>query len=308
MTGANLNRIREESGNNVKVDIPRRDTVEIPKPTGEDDEEPTITISISGPQSLAEDVRSEIQAIINAKRSKSTQRVKDVPAHILPFISSQKAEYQSDELTVTVNHKDQEIVVTGDREGVTKVIEIIKARISELNETLESAELSVPKRQHRILLGAAPEIFEKTKCVVIPVAPTEPGDSVAVWGASDDISGALGVVYEKARSKYAIQVPLPSPASYSTQIRTYLARTGYLKGLHERHSGEGGVEGVYLVSEELFQKTGVAHVDFVGKEKKKVDEATKELANLIRNLEGALRDVEVDWIVHKTLIGRHGKK
>jgi hypothetical protein len=134
------------------------------------------------------------------------------------------------------------------------------------------------------------------------VSVDEPGDLVTIWGASEDISGALGTVYEKARSKYTIQVPLPGPANYSSQIRTYLDRTAYLKSLQSKHAD---VEGVYLVSKALFEKTGVAHVDFVGKEKNRVDEATKELATLIRNLEGALREIEVDWLVHRTLGGRH---
>lgn len=292
----------------MKVDIPRRDpaTESAPKSENDEEEEPTVPITISGPASLAEDVRAEIQAIVSSKRSKSTQRVKEVPSHIAPFITSQQDEFAAaEDVNVSVNEKEGEVTVVGEREAVIKTVEAIKARIAELNETLESTTMTIPKRQHRLFYGfSAVALLAKTRCVVIPVAPTEPGDEITIWGLSDDLSGALGAVFEQSRSKNVVEVALPGPIAYASQVRTYVTRSGYLRTLLSNHPG---VE-VHISPAELSEKTGTIHVDFISEDKAKVEAAKKDMGVLIRNLESALREVEVDWLVHKTLIGRHGKK
>jgi hypothetical protein len=308
LEGATLNKMREETGNSVKVDIPRRHPSALDsaaKPVDEDEEEATVPITISGPSSLAEDVRTEIQAIISSKKSKLTQRVKEVSAHVVPFIAFQKEEFASDDVTVTISDKDGEVTVAGDREAVIKAVDAIKARVAQLTESLESTTMTIPKRQHRLFYGpAAASLLAKTRCVVIPVASTEPGDEITIWGFSDDISGALGAVFEQARSKTVAQFALPGPIAYATQIRTYITRSGYMRTLLADNLG---VE-AYVSPAELSEKIGSVFVDFISADKAKVESAKKELASLIRNLEGALREVEVDWLVHKTLIGRAGKK
>jgi len=300
--------MREETGNSVKVDIPRREPLVLDttgKSIDEEEEEATLPITISGPSSLAEDVRAEIQAIISSKKSKSTQRVKGLPAHIVPFIAFQREQFASDDITITVNDKEGEVTLSGEREAVIKAVDAIKARVGQLTESLESTTMTIPKRQHRLFHGAAAtSLLAKTRCVVIPVASTELGDEVTIWGLSDDISGALGAVFEQARSKTVVQVALPQPIAYATQIRTYITRSGYIKALLADNSG---VE-AHVSPPELSEKTGSVFVDLIGTDKAKVESSKKELGALIRNLEGALRDVEIDWLVHKTLIGRAGKK
>lgn len=300
--------MREETGNSVKVDIPRRHPSALDstaQPVDEDEEEATLPITISGPSSLAEDVRAEIQVIISSKKSKLTQRVKGLSAHVVPFIAFQKDELASDEVTVAVNDKEGEVTITGEREAVIKSVDAIKARVAQLTESLESTTMTIPKRQHRLFYGpSATTLLAKTRCVVIPVASTEPGDEVTIWGLSDDIPGALGAVFEQARSKTVMQVALPGPIAYGTQVRTYITRSGYMKTLL---ADNPGVE-AYVSPVELSEKIGSVFVDFISADKAKVDSAKMELVGLIRNLEGALRDVDVDWLVHKTLIGRAGKK
>ncbi len=254
------------------MDIPRRDLAQgdVPGTAVDDDEEPTLPITITGPSSLAEDVRAEIAAIIATKKSRSTQRIRDVPVHMLPFILAKLPKYQSEEITLALNEPGREAVISGERETVVRTIGQIKDDVTDWEQSLENISLSIPKRQHRLLLGqGAEELMAKTKCAVIPTPFDEPGDLVTVWGKSDDISVALGAVYEMARSKHSAEVVLPGPLTYASQITTYLTRSAYLKSLSTSHSG---------------------------------------LSIYIRKLEGALREVEIDWLVHKTLIGKNGKK
>ena len=308
LKGATLNKMREDTGNSVKVDIPRRDLSVLDnavKSLDEDEEEATLPITISGPSSLVEEVRAEIQAIISSKKSKSTQRIKGLPNHVVPFIAFQKELFASDDVTVTVSDEGAEVTVSGEREAVIKAADGIKARVAQLTEFLESTTMTIPKRQHRLFYGGATaSLFARTRCVVIPVALTEPGDEVTIWGLSDDISGALGAVFEQARSKTVVQVALPGPIAYATQIRTYIMRSGFMKTLL---ADNPGIE-AHVSPVELSEKIGSVFVDFIGADKTKVESAKQELVGLIRNLEGALRDVEIDWLVHKTLIGRAGKK
>lgn len=48
-------------------------------------------------------------------------------------------------------------------------------------------------------------------------------------------------------------------------------------------------------------------IDFIG-EKSAVNAAIKDLKKVFSDLEGAARDVGIDWMVHKYLIGKSGKK
>ncbi len=223
---------------------------------------------------------------------------------MLPFILAKLPKYQSEEITLALNEPGREAVISGERETVVRTIGQIKDDVTDWEQSLENISLSIPKRQHRLLLGqGAEELMAKTKCAVIPTPFDEPGDLVTVWGKSDDISVALGAVYEMARSKHSAEVVLPGPLTYASQITTYLTRSAYLKSLSTSHSGLS----IYVTSPALAQKTGGVHVEFLG-EKAEIDEVVKELNELIRKLEGALREVEIDWLVHKTLIGKNGKK
>lgn len=265
-----------------------------------------MPITISGPASLVDDVRAGLQAIIATKKSKSTQRVKEVPTHVLPFISSEKPTFDAEDITVSINDKENEVVVAGEREAVGKAIEAIKARVATLTESLESQTMTVPKRQHRLFHGpAGAALLAKTRCAIIPVASNEPGDEITIWGLSDDIPGALGAVFEQARSKHAIQVPLPGSIGEASQIRTYITRSGYMRTLAGKHSG---AVDIYVSPPELSEKTGVIHVDFIGEDKNLTETVKKEMGGLIKALDGSLREVEIDWLSHKTLIGRNGKK
>jgi hypothetical protein len=300
--------MREETGNSIRVDIPRRDTPnpseESTVPDQDEDEEQTLPITISGPASLAEAVRTEIIAIISTKKSKSTQRVRDVPAHILPFVSFKKTELQTEDIAISISEKDREVVIIGEREAVALAIEAVKAAIKDWEGTLESIDISLPKRQHRLLTGkAAEELIAQTHCAVIPTKFDEPGDTVTLWGKSEDISGALGPVYQKAKSQYTQQYALPGSLAYATQIQTYLTRSAYLKTLLSSYPSVTA----HVSSPALAGKVGVVHVDFIG-EKAQVEAVVKQLADLVRNLEGALREIEIDWLVHKVLIGKAGKK
>ncbi|TFK44402.1 hypothetical protein BDQ12DRAFT_641030 [Crucibulum laeve] len=312
--GATLKQIRDQTS--VRVDIPKRDTL---APNGhgngiasgkatpsqdDDDEEPTIPVTLTGPQPLAYEAQALLNQIISSKTSKSTQRVRDIPAHVLPFILARRAFFleaaQGGDIKLGLNQAEREITVSGDREAVVRVIETIKSTIEALKSTLTSVKIALPKRQHRLLVGTAvDEILTKSKCSVVVPKPDETSDEVTVWGQAADLAGGLGAVMERANSKYIQEFLLPGPVTLSRQLLTYITRIQYVKTLTATHPGVS----IFLPSE----KAQALNVDLVG-EKADVDAVVSKISALIGKLIGATRDVTIDWLLHRVITGKNAKK
>ncbi|GJE92209.1 Vigilin 1 [Phanerochaete sordida] len=312
--GATLKEVREQTG--VRVDIPRRDALNgqanggshspsrnaTPLPgTNDEDEEPTVPVTITGPQPLALEAQEMLQQIISSKTSRTTQRVKDIPAHILPFLLPQRAKFleaaQGGDVQLQLNSAAREIAVSGDREAVERVIESIKSARDHFLTEVTSVKLMLPKRQHRLLTGkGADEIMTKSKCAVIVQSFEEPGEEVNVYGRAADIGNGVTAVMEKANSAYIHEFPLPGPIAVSRQLLTYMTRVGYPKTLSEANPGVA----VYTPPLSTIQKATVLNVDLIG-EKPTVDATVRQLSQLLGKLIGATKDVPIDWLVHRII-------
>ena len=99
--GATLKTVRDQTG--VKIDIPRKESLgnvlgngsshepsRSATPLPESEDEPTVPITITGAEPLALEAQAMLQAIIATKTSRTTQRVKDIPVHVLPFIKPRR--------------------------------------------------------------------------------------------------------------------------------------------------------------------------------------------------------------------------
>jgi hypothetical protein len=314
--GAVLKEIREQTG--VRIDIPRRDTLgangqanggshspsrnATPLPTADDEaEEPTIPVTINGPQPLALEAQNRLKEIIAAKTSRTTQRVRDIPAHILPFLLPQRAKFlaaaQSDDVNLQLSQAAREISVSGDRVAVERVIESIKSARDYFQGEVTSVKLTLPKRQHRLLTGkGAEEVMTKSRCAVIIPNIEEPGDEVNVYGRQADIGNGVTAVMEKANSAYIHEFPLPGPITLSRQLLTYMTRIGYPKILSEQNPGVA----VYAPHLSTIEKATVLNVDLVG-DKPVVDSTVRQISQLLGKLIGATRDVPIDWLVHRII-------
>jgi hypothetical protein len=323
-TGANLNLIRDQTG--VKIDIPRRDHLTLgangsvsasasgtatPVPAGDDDEEqePTIPVSITGPRSAAYEAQEMINRHVVAKRSKSTQRVRDIPAHVLPFVKARKGAFeavaQGRELSLALNAPEREITVVGDRDAVVAVVEAIRSTIDSITGSITSVKMSLPKRQHRLLTGKnADEVLTQTKCAIVIPGEDELGEEITVWGRGEDLGNGLQAVMTKANSQYIHEFPLPGPIALSRQIATYMTRIQHAKQLEAAHPGVH----VYTPSPAVALNATSLSIDLVG-DKPAVDGAVRQVSELIGKLIGAVRGLEIDWLIHRILQGaKNGKK
>jgi hypothetical protein len=263
---------------------------------------------VTGPQPLAYEAQALLNEIISSKTSRTTQRVKDIPAHVLPFVAARRAAFQAaaegGDVTLGLNVSDREITVSGDREAVIRVVETIKATIEGLKSNLTSLKISLPKRQHRLLVGkAVDEIMAKSKCSVVVTKADDPSDEVTVWGHGGDLPTGLGAVMEKANSQYIHEFPLPGPISLSIQLLTYMSRIGYPRILSAAHPGVS----VFIPPVAAADKAQTLNVDIVG-EKPVVDAVVRQVSELIGKLIGGTKEVKIDWLLHRVITGKYAKK
>ena len=338
--GATLKQIRDQTS--VRVDIPRRETTTITNGNGhlnegtktspshdndDDDEELTIPVTLTGPQPLAYEAQAMLNQIISSKTSKTTQRVRNIPPHILPFVvarralfmaaanndddddavapgdgASFKAPVTDGTVTLALNSDAREVTVSGDREAVIRVVEKIKGTIETFKSSLTSVKISLPKCHHRLLTGPNAEVvMNKGNCSVLVSKADEPSDDVVVWGQTSDLPAGLSSVMEQVNSKYIRELILPSPVDLSKQLATYMSRTQYAKKVKATHPN---VE-VFLPSPDTQSQT--LSIDLVG-DKPAVDAVFKETSELVGKLVGATRDVSIDWLLHRTITGKNSKK
>ncbi|KZS98452.1 hypothetical protein SISNIDRAFT_481189 [Sistotremastrum niveocremeum HHB9708] len=319
--GSTISAIRDQT--HVRIDIPRKEVVSVPTnghatpgsgpspiPPAEDDEEPTTVVTITGPESLAREAQTLIMDIITSKRAKSTSRIQGIPKHIASFLAPRRAEFVGaaegfGEVTTTLDRQAGSIAVTGDREAVKRVVEAINATIEELKTSLTPLKMGLPKKQHRLLTQAVlSEIMANTRCGVTVPSPEDPSNEITVWGyitQGSDLSAGLQAVLTKVNSQHAQEFTLP-PA-IASDVLTYITRTQYVKNLQSTHSGIA----VHLPTEGQIKNGETLTIDFVGK-KETVEAAVASLAGLIAKLNGATRNVHVDWLLHSSVQAKASKK
>lgn len=307
--GATLKQIRDQTG--VKVDIPRRDTAVLPNSNGSDtqneEDEVTVPITVSGPQAMVYEAVAMLRAIISSKASKTVQRVRDIPLHVLPFVLVRRATFLSAagvEITLKLNAPEREITVSGDREGVGRAIEAIKGTVDAFTSSLTSLKISLPKRQHRLLAGkAADEIMSEAKCAVIISSPEDSSEEITVWGKGEDLGKGVGAVMQKANSKFIHEFPLPGPFTTSKQILTYIVRNNLPKTWALSNPGAE----VFTPPLSIKDSGKTVNIDIAG-DKPAVDGVVKQISEVIGKLYGGTREIIIDWLVHKVLMGKSAKK
>lgn len=314
--GATLKKVRDATG--VKVDIPPKDgtpngnasetngtTTPLP---GDEEEEVMVPVTIIGPRPLALEAQGMLNEIIASRPSQRTQKVRDIPAHILPFILTCRNHFMEESqgyyVDLALNKPEREITVSGDREGVVRVAETIKATIEVFKTSITNLKISLPKRQHRLLTGkAVDDILAQSKCLVEVASPEDPSDEVTVWGSAVDLPTGLGAVMTKANSQFIHEFPLPGPVAVSKQLLTYMARIDFEATLAADHPDVS----IFTPSPATIAQASVLNIDIAG-EKSAVDAVIKQISQFIGKVFGATREVSIDWLIHRVIQGKNAKK
>ncbi|KAG1729843.1 uncharacterized protein EDB91DRAFT_1085624 [Suillus paluster] len=264
--GATLNKVREATG--VKVDIPRKDGIPNGHAIGttngttyllqgDEEEEVMVPITIIGPHPLVLEAHAMIDKIIASRTGKITQRVRDIPPYILPFVLTRRGPIieaaQGADVDIPLNQAEREITVTGDHEGIVWVAKTITATIEAFMTNITSLKISLFKRQHHLLAANV-------------ASPEDPGDEVMVWRMTDDLPTSLGAVMVRANSQFIYEFPLPGPLTVSKQLLTYMTLINYAKTLTNAHPAAL----IFTPSPATIAQASVLNIDIVD-EKPAVD-------------------------------------
>ncbi|ORY33442.1 putative SCP160 protein [Naematelia encephala] len=341
--GATLKAITDST--QCKIDIPKRDTLPAYEPTeavdsDDENEEPLVSISVTGPSVACNDAKSKILALISHKTSQTSTSIKTIPSSYYPFIAGpkgSKARQLEEEFGDVKVHvpppavwkalekqaqgeedqaadRDLSIKVRGDKEKVKLVVAEITKRYEELNDSLRELKISIPKRQHRFLVGAAAdEILDQTSCIVELPPVEDPSDQCVIRGPQPSLIPALTLVMDKANAIAVEMVDIVAlhrpntsdPLSHAKKVLRYLQRSSKLRSIAEAHEGVK----VFPPFASAVASTGSVVIEIVGENKSEVAKAKDDVAGAVKAVvPSAIAIVEVDPLVHPLLIGKKGSK
>ncbi|KAL7415309.1 hypothetical protein BDY24DRAFT_382512 [Mrakia frigida] len=312
--------------------------------------EPTVEITITGPTPSAQEAQTQILAHIGNRVSKDSKKIKDVPASYFPFIAQRVQELESgkevrinipppamlkafrlqaeqaengaaengEEVVVNghISKKDLAIVVTGEKEAVKDVVSAIHNLYEDLKSSTTTLAISIPKRQHRFLVGSnADEILATTGCVVELPSIEDTSDQVVIRGPTNNLSQALGAVVTKANAVAVESLDLASlhrspsnpfdTLSHSKALLRYLIKTGQFRKVADAHAPTR----IFPPFPAAIDASGQVVVELVGEDREKVAAAKKEIQRIAKALgPSRVEKVEIDHLVHRFLIGKKGAK
>ncbi|XP_006460828.1 hypothetical protein AGABI2DRAFT_221059 [Agaricus bisporus var. bisporus H97] len=313
--GATLKQIRDQTG--IKVDIPKKEANgnshigngnagDVTPSLDNDEEEPTVPVTLTGPVPFIYEAQELLNQLISSKISKATQRVRDIPAHILPFIIARKTFFlstaQEAGVTLTLNTPNREITASGERDGVIRLVELIKSNIETFKTGITFLKLAVPKRQHRLLVGdAVQQIMAESKCSIAVPDSDDSSDEITIWGQGSDLPNGLTAVMQHANSKYIHEFPIPGHVSIARNLVTFFRYISYDQILKEK------IPGVTVFLPSASQDKTSYTIDLVG-DKPVVDSAVRQVSEAIGKLYGATKDVNIDWLLHRVITVKNAKK
>ncbi|PWN28993.1 hypothetical protein BDZ90DRAFT_230996 [Jaminaea rosea] len=336
--GKNFKNITEQTG--CRVNMPRQEgeaAVELAGPRDEVDfdNDEQIAVSIEGDEVNAQQAAQMIQAIVAERTSRTTQRITTVEHIFYPFIAGAKganvarieAEVGSGDVSVRVppraaflhpkdaedeeahprRERDLSIIVSGDRAQVQAVVQAIEAQVEDMKREFRCLSISVPKRQHRFLVGdAANDILASSGCSVELAPQDDPSDQVTIRGPQARLPMALTAVMEKANAVKVDVVDIVAAhrsASDALQHAKNLLRWLQVSGKLPKKQGVQ----VFTPRPALVESSGNVQIEIVGAEQADVAEVRSSLDRLVKGTPPHYVDtLDVDPLLHALLIGKKG--
>lgn len=288
--GKNGKKLHElELNTATKIIIPRTDNSD--------------AIRIVGTKEGIEKARHEIQCTSDEQAKLAFERL-PVPKIYHPFICGPHNNNIKN-LMETTNARinvpppsvmKDEIVVSGEKEGVMKAKAVIMQILEEKKRKCQAVSVEVRKSQHKYVIGQKrvniQEILEATGVSVeVPSLESNSG-TITLRGEEDKLGPALTMVYSKANSVIVEEVSAPA-------------------WLHRFIIGRQGAN-----VKKITQNTPKVHIEFTDGEDtitlegppEEVEECVNNLTAFVSDLEQrmAFAEIEVDQRFHKHIIGKNG--
>ncbi|CAO1311381.1 unnamed protein product [Diamesa hyperborea] len=279
---------------------------ELEKSTGTKISVPSISdesdvITIQGTKEGIERAEHEIRTTSDEQSRKAFERIR-VPKIYHPFINgpnNENIQKMMEETGSRINIPPQsvmkdEIIITGETEGVQQAKARIEAIYKDMDKKCSSVGVEVPRAQHKYVIGprgsTIQEILKLTGVSVEMPSTEAANDTIILRGPHDKLGLALSTVYEKANSVQSKIIMAPA------WIHKYIiGRKG--SSIKETTSAFPSV-----------------HVEFT-EDKIKVEGPPEQLVQVVEQLEKTVKDyierltfieMEVNPSHYKHIIGKAG--
>lgn len=257
-------------------------------------------VKIVGAKEGIDKARHEIEAIHEEQAKLAFERL-PIPKIYHPFVCGPNKEYitrLSEETGAKISvppHKD-EIVVSGEKEGVHLCKQKMMAIYEEKKRRCQTVSVEVKKSQHKYVVGPRyaniQEILAKTGVSVEVPDLNSPSETITLRGEQEKLGSALTEVSTKANSVIFEDVQAPA-------------------WLHRFIIGKKGSN-----IKEITENFPTVHIEFTeGQEKITVEGPPEEVRKAVQNLNTFVKDlmarmdfaeIKVDQKFHKHIIGKSG--
>ncbi|OLL26903.1 Vigilin 1 [Neolecta irregularis DAH-3] len=333
--GKTLKGIEERSA--AKIQTPKRDDTNSStlssEPGNEFDEiaeEPSVGITVEGDFEGVAIAKAEIDAIVNDKTSHTSIKFTTVAPEFYNLIAGphrinvQKWEKDWDlkiHIPVSTMAEDGQsptsIAISGDKDQVKQAREIIENIYSDLKTTTISAQIHVPKPQHKFIVGekgnSIQEILAESDCSVIVPPAGSLSDEIFVRGPPAKVGMGISMVMDKANSVSMTTLDIlpahksrtDNPARHSRDLTRYFLRMKEFHRLETEHQVSIHFPRISDLEDENI-KDCVWEIS--GKVKQNVDKVRVILRDLVKDYSPhRFAYIDIDSLLHRHIVGRNGR-
>ncbi|KAG9290830.1 hypothetical protein G9A89_010979 [Geosiphon pyriformis] len=329
--GATLKSITHRTGTRIRLPPRQGDLHEDRSSEVDyDEDEEMMEITIEGDEKSVNLAKAEIEAIVHEKTSKKIIKFTEIEHHFYPLIAGahgQRVQQLQQETGAKIhippyiassdiegheyNTRDNCIIVSGERETVKNAIEKLRFLHEELKSTTGTTTTTVPKRQHKYLIGPKganlQEILELTQCSLELSPPSDPSEVVTIRGPCRLHGKALQLVLDKANSIHGETLNIADlhetefPVVHAKNVLKYLWNRSKLRKIE----GETGIQ-IMVPKGTAVDKAVI--LEFVGKVITDVEKARNEVMELVKNLPPSSFSIaSIEPSLHRHIIGRKGQ-
>ncbi|KAK9473812.1 uncharacterized protein V1510DRAFT_413990 [Dipodascopsis tothii] len=265
--------------------------------------------------------KAEIYAIVAERTKTLTVRVGPVDADYYPFIAAEVAALEAGKdikVRVPPAHGADAvapITVAGEREAALEAKAKIEALAAELKLSLGSAKTTVPKRQHRYIVGekgrTVAEIFESTGCVLKIPPAADASEEIEVVGPRARIGEAISLALTKANSIVIDSLDIARAhgknRAHAADLTRFFTAAKKLGAVEKKHDVQVAVPAAAALADAAGHPA--VTYDIAGKTAEAVKAARKDIVDLVSAYppHRVARLAGVDALLHRYLVGAKGR-
>ncbi|KAK9249381.1 hypothetical protein V1506DRAFT_518093 [Lipomyces tetrasporus] len=324
--GRNLKAIQQKTSTKIQVqkkeDVAEGDADSSSNLKYDDGEEETTDVTIEGDIDGVALAKAEIFEVVAERTKNLTIRLSQINPDYFPYFAAQVGALEEDKdvkVRVPTLYREPSdaapvIIISGERSAVLETKAKLEESLQELQRSYGTANTSIPKRQHRFIVGekgkTLQEIFDITGCVVKVPPAEDPSDIVTFVGPRARIGEAINLSMTKANSIVLERIDISKAhgknRGHACDLTRYFKSTKRLQDIEKNNDVQ-----ISLPSfKELFNESipEVAY-DIAGKTNESVKKARKDVVDLVNSIPSVrvAHLAGIDPLLHRHIIGFKGR-